>query len=298
MAIKTVRAQINGQWYILTPKDGKYEATVNAPVVTSWSQPDHKYNVVIEATNDAGTVTTADGTQIPELKLRVLEKIKPVVTIISPSDGAFIGSNTPSVVFTATDEVNGSGVSTGTLVVKLDGAPVPAGQITNEPITNGFKFTYTPGAPLGDGEHTITVDISDNDGNAADQRETSFTVDTVPPSLNITSPTDNLVTASKTLVVAGSTNDNTGSPVVISIKLGGVDQGAVSIGPDGSFSKQITLSEGANVITITATDAAGRSSEVIRNVTLDTSVPQIVSATLTPNPVDAGKTMVISVVIR
>ena len=48
---------------------------------------------------------------------------------------------------------------------------------------------------------------------------------------------------------------------------------------------------------VTATDAAGKTSSVTRTVTLDTSVPQITAATITPNPVDAGATMVISVTI-
>ena len=39
-------------------------------------------------------------------------------------------------------------------------------------------------------------------------------------------------------------------------------------------------------------------STVTRNVTLDTSVPVIKSATITPNPVDAGATMVIAVEIE
>ena len=45
-------------------------------------------------------------------------------------------------------------------------------------------------------------------------------------------------------------------------------------------------------------DAAGKVSTVTRNVTLDTSVPVIKSATITPNPVDAGATMVIAVEIE
>ena len=47
-----------------------------------------------------------------------------------------------------------------------------------------------------------------------------------------------------------------------------------------------------------ATDAAGKVSTVTRNVTLDTSVPQIVSAGITPNPADAGATGTITVVVQ
>ena len=44
-----------------------------------------------------------------------------------------------------------------------------------------------------------------------------------------------------------------------------------------------------------ATDSAGKSTTVTRTVKLDTKAPVIKSVTLTPNPVDTEKTVVISV---
>lgn len=300
MAIKTVRAQINGQWHTLTlnPSNGRYEAEITAPSVTSYNQPNHYYNVTVEATNDAGTTVSASGTTIPGLQLQVRERIKPVVTITSPSNGARITNNKQPVLFTATDETNGSGVDLSSLVVKLDDVAVPSEQISNSAITNGYSFTYTPAEALSDGSHTVTVDISDHDGNTADQKTTTFIVDTVAPTLNVTAPTEGYITNTAELTVVGTTNDVTSSPVTVKITLNSADQGAVTVNTGGAFSKQITLAEGANVIVITATDAAGKSTSVTRNVTLDTSQPAITSATITPNPVDAGKTMLISVVIE
>lgn len=300
MAIKTVRAQINGQWHTLTlnPSNGRYEAEITAPSVTSYNQPNHYYNVTVEATNDAGTTVSASGTTIPGLQLQVRERIKPVVTITSPSNGARITNNKQPVLFTATDETNGSGVDLSSLVVKLDDVPVPSEQISNSAITNGYSFTYTPADALSDGSHTVTVDISDHDGNTADQKTTTFIVDTVAPTLNVTAPTEGYITNTAELTVVGTTNDVTSSPVTVKITLNSADQGAVTVNTGGAFSKQITLAEGKNVIVITATDAAGKSTSVTRNVTLDTSQPVITSATITPNPVDAGKTMLISVVIE
>lgn len=300
MAIKTVRAQINGQWHTLTlnPSNGHYEAEITAPSVTSYNQPNHYYNVTVEATNDAGTTVSASGTTIPGLQLQVRERIKPVVTITSPSNGARITNNKQPVLFTATDETNGSGVDLSSLVVKLDDVLVPSEQISNSAIANGYSFTYTPAEALSDGSHTVTVDISDHDGNTADQKTTTFIVDTVAPTLNVTAPTEGYITNTAELTVVGTTNDVTSSPVTVKITLNSADQGAITVNAGGAFSKQITLAEGANVIVITATDAAGKSTSVTRNVTLDTSQPAITAATITPNPVDAGKTMLISVVIE
>lgn len=296
MAIKQVRAQVNGQWYTLTlQENGRYEASITAPGATSFNQPGGYYNVTVEATNTAGTAGTADAGTVEGLKLYVKEKVPPVITILSPSGGAYVTNNKQPVVFTITDEAGGSGVKLDSVVVKLDGSPVSAGEVTHSAISNGYSFTYTPAQAMGDGNHTVTVDATDNDGNAATQKSTTFKVDTIPPVLNITSPTEGMITSTAALTVSGTTNDATSSPVTVKISLNGADQGAVTVGGDGAFSKAVTLKEGANVIVVTATDAAGKSSSVTRNVTLDTSVPQIVSATITPNPVDAGQTMLISV---
>ena len=296
MAIQTVRAQVNGQWYTLTLQaNGKYEAQITAPGATSHNQPGGYYNVTVEASNTTGTSVTADASTLEGLKLYVKETVAPVITILSPSSGAYVTNNRQPVVFTITDESGGSGVDLDSVVVKRDGSTVSASEITHSAISNGYSFTYTPGSALGDGSHTVTVNASDNDGNAATQKTTTFTVDTIPPTLNVTSPTEGMITSTPTLVVSGTTNDATSSPVTVNIKLNNADQGAVSVGGDGSFSKSVTLAEGANVIVVTATDSAGKTSSVTRNVTLDTSIPHIVSATITPNPVDVGQTMIISV---
>ena len=251
----------------------------------------------MEATDTAGTQATASGTTMEGLRLVVKETVAPVITIVSPSNGARVTNSNQPVTFTVVDEAGGSGVDLDSVVVKLDNVAVSAGEVTHSAVTNGYSFTYTPASPMGDGSHTVTVDASDNDGNAAAQKSTTFTVDTVAPSLNVTSPTEGLVTNNASITVTGTTNDVTSSPVTVSITLNDADQGAVTVESSGAFSKSITLASGANVIVVTSTDQAGKSTSVTRNVTLDTSVPQIVSATITPNSVDAGETMVISVPI-
>nr|DAE22635.1 MAG TPA: Ig-like domain protein [Siphoviridae sp. ct5co22] len=300
MAIKTVQAIINGQTYNLTKNasTGKWEATLTAPGKTSYNLTGGYYNVTVKATNDAGTTGTADAATLNGLKLVVKETVAPVITIVSPSEGAYVSNSKQPVVFTVVDETDGSGVDLSTLVVKQDGTAVASSAITSTPITNGYQVTYTPAAALSDGSHTVTIDCKDHDGNAAAQKSTTYKVDTVPPVLNITAPVAGLVTASSALTIAGTTNDATSSPVTIAVKLNGVDQGAVSVASNGNFTKSVTLAEGENTIVVTATDAAGQTTTVSRTVTLDTSVPVIKSATIVPNPVDTGATMVISVTIE
>lgn len=296
MAISTVRAKVNGTWYTLAydSASSSYKATVTAPGATSFRQTGGYYNVEIEATNTAGTTFTTNGTSLSGLRLVVKEKVVPVITITSPSAGAYVINNKPNIVCTVVDEANGSGINLSTLSVKVDGTAI---QHTTTAITNGYTVTATPSTALADGSHTITVDVKDNDGNAAVQKTSTFKLDTVPPTLNISAPSAGLITNTAAQTVTGTTNDATSSPVTVTISLNGTSQGAVSVGTNGSFSKAVTLVEGANTIIITATDAAGKVSTVTRSVTLDTTVPKIVSATISPNPANTGASVVISVVV-
>lgn len=123
----------------------------------------------------------------------------------------------------------------------------------------------------------------------------TFKVDTVPPTLSVTSPTNNLITNTAALTITGTTNDVTSSPVTVKITLNSTDQGAVTVESSGAFSKAVTLASGVNTIVITATDRAGKASSVTRTVTLDTGAPVFNSVTITPNPVNAGQTYIISV---
>ena len=146
----------------------------------------------------------------------------------------------------------------------------------------------------------VTVKATDVAGNittkdAAATSSTSFKVDTVPPVLTLSSPTDKLVTNQSACTVKGTTNDATSSPVTVTVKLNSGAAEAVTVGSDGSFSKALTLAEGTNTIIVVAKDGAGKTTTVTRTVTLNTVAPTIKSVTITPNPVDCGKTFVISV---
>ena len=301
MAVKTVKAIINGSSYDLQYDEGtqSWKATISAPSETSYTQDGHYYPVTIKAEDDAGNVTEkgADDPILGEdLQLRVLEKVAPVISITYPTSDAYISTATPQIEWTVTDE--GSGIDADTIKLKIDSeADITGDSIQKESIASGWKCKYTPTEALDDGLHVITFNVSDNDGNAAQAQTISFTVDTVPPVLNITSPTEGYITNNETLVVSGTTNDATSSPVTVTVELNNGGAEKVEVQENGSFTKELTLSEGANVIKIVATDSAGKQTVVTRNVTLSTSAPVIVSVSIVPNPVDAGQTFIITAVV-
>lgn len=203
MAVKTAQYIFNGQTYNLTynSTSGKWEATVTAPSKSSYNQPDHVLGGAVKATDAAGNTTTVDqshATLGESLKLRVKEKTAPTITITSPSAGAYITNTTPTIEFQVKD--TDSGVNAGTIVVTVDGTAVST--VTKTAIDGGYKCTCTS-PTLKDGSHTISVKASDNDGNAAAAKTATFTVDTVPPTLQITAPSNDLITNKKTVTVSG-----------------------------------------------------------------------------------------------
>ena len=188
------------------------------------------------------------------------------------------------------------GLFKGTIGITIDsGSKVTGDSITKTAVTGGYECTYTPTTALADGSHTIKIDASDFDGNAATQKTVTFKIDTVPPTLSITAPADKLVTNKTAVTVTGTTNDATSSPVTVTVKLNSGTAETVTVGSDGTFSKALTLVTGTNTITVVAKDSAGKTTTVTRTVTVDTTAPVIKSVTINPNPVDCGKTYVISV---
>ena len=304
MAITTVKATIDGQEHTLTYSDssGKWEATLTAPDKSSYNQSGHYYNVSVLAADNAGNTTQVDAdtpTIGDSLRLVVKEHVKPTISITSPGEGALLTDNTPEITIQLRDD--DSGINIDTLAIKIDSGEAVGNTspgVVASPVEGGYDVTYTPQSVLSDGAHAITVNVSDNDGNAANQATRNITVDTVAPTLNVTSPAEGLVTNQAALTVSGTTNDATSGPVTVAITLNSADQGAVTVQSNGSFSKAITLAEGDNVIVITATDRAGKSTSVTRNVELNTTAPQITAVEIIPNPADAGATYVIKVTVE
>lgn len=279
MAIKTVQVTINGVPTTLTlnPQTGKYEATITAPTKSSYNQSGGYYNVTVKATDTAGNSTSkdaTDGTLGSKLKLVVKEKVAPTIIVTYPTASATTTNNKPTFTWKVSDD--DSGVNSNTIGITIDSGSKITSGITKTATAGGYECSYTPATALSDGSHTVKFNASDNDGNAATQKSVTFKVDTVPPTLNVTSPAEGLVTNNAT----------------VTVKVNGT---AVTVDASGNFSTTVTLTEGSNTITVVATDSAGKATTVARKVTLDTKAPTITDVSITPNPVDGGKTFVIAV---
>lgn len=169
----------------------------------------------------------------------VKDTTPPALTISQPNEGAFV--NTQQVLVTGT-------VSDSTTT-----------QVTvNDVIATISNGQYTATVPINnEGINTLTVRATDFVNNQTTLTR-NIIRDTTPPLLTVTQPQEGDTFTSDEIIVTGSFMD-TNSVIVM------VNGVAATISAN-DFTAIVPLNNGANTITIIATDIAGNQSQVIRNV--------------------------------
>jgi len=145
---------------------------------------------------------------------------------------------------------------------------------------NGLLASLTPGTagqtgftvkvPLAaEGPNTLAFVAVDAAGNRTDSTRTVIR-DTQPPVVTLTSlPDGATVRADSVLTVTGTITDLTR----VTANINGQPLAIDSV--SHAFSQRITLANGINFVTVTATDAAGNAASVVRQVTVDHTPPTI-----------------------
>lgn len=271
-------AMINGQKVsaVYDEETGLWSVEMTAPAVSSWNLPDHVYTVSLHAEDEAGNVasmTSDDATYGSQLKIRVLETTKPVAIITKPTSGSIFGTDTVDVELRVSDEGD-SGINESSIVFKVNNLN-KSSELTwiKDPDAESDvrSATYTA-VDLSDGTNSLSLTVTDNDGNVSETANVTIVISTAAPTLEITSPMEGIITNGDTVTISGSSGTGTAGVSISSITVNGVP---VIIESDGTFTYDYTLSEGENVITIVATDTVGNSTQVVRHVTLDTKAPVI-----------------------
>lgn len=292
--IKSAYVMLNGQktTAILDSKTGLWTAKVTAPSESSWSQTGHVYSAEIHADDAAGnsaSLNSNDATYGAQLKIRVLEKTAPIATIVSPTAGSVLGSAEQRISLKISDSGN-SGLNMESIKFTVNGNVIANTNLTWADASGEKTATYNA-TGLPDGSNTITLDVSDNDGNKATQASTNFVISTAAPTLNVTSPADKILTNQNKVTVSGIANPGSASVTLSSVKINDVDAKPAA---DGKFSLEVTLTEGANTVKIIATDSLGKSTTVTRTITLDSKAPVISDVKTVSTTVDTGKTITIT----
>ena len=119
-----------------------------------------------------------------------------------------------------------------------------------------------------EGENQLRYTAVDAAGLRTDSVRTVIR-DTEPPVITLTAPAEGVLTRDSLLQVRGTITDRTR----VTANINGV---ALTLSPEGAFEAQVpATAEGANFLTVSATDAAGNSSSAARQVTRDTRPPVV-----------------------
>ncbi|USQ78187.1 carboxypeptidase regulatory-like domain-containing protein [Ornithinimicrobium faecis] len=154
-------------------------------------------------------------------------------------------SLTTEEALVATAEVEVSGVAPDADAVTLTVDDTEVGSVTPD-ADGAFAATI----PLTEGPNEV-VALATNAAGSTPSEPLVVTLDTTAPELTW-SPEDGSHVLETELVVTGSTTDLYADPV--SVQVNGTE---VSVTEDGNFEAPVTLVEGDNTLTVTATDALG-----------------------------------------
>ncbi len=182
-----------------------------------------------------------------------VDRTPPVLELDAPADGAVLSSRSFSVRGRVVDGAGSARLGGEALSLDADGR---------------FETTLTLDA---DGPVVIALDADDASGNSAETLRRRVVVDSVAPSVVVTSPVDGVVVDTPDLTVAGRVAD---AHPPTSVRVGDRE---VPLSADGSFTLALTLAaEGSHSIAVEAIDAAGNAQTATLTVTFDSGVPTIV----------------------
>lgn len=244
--------------------DGGAWLAVSGTSVTLSSLSDGEHTVTVRVSDEAGN-------EAEDTVGFAVDTADPSVSITSPEDGAVIDSSSVALAWTATD--------VDTTEYSVDGGSWLA--------VTGTSVTVSS---LADGEHTISVRVTDVAGNTA-MDSVAVTVDTAAPTVVITAPASDASVADTTVAVVFSADDGTGSGVsAIEVSL---DGGAWSAADSGTGHTFTGLAAGEHTVEVRATDMAGNtgSDSVTFTVVLD-DVDPTVSITSPADAADVGTSSV------
>ncbi|MFP2431892.1 BapA/Bap/LapF family large adhesin [Enterobacter ludwigii] len=241
---------------VLVPASGVWSITPSSPLA------DGGHVLTATAVDAAGNPSgpsnawsiTVDGTA-PEVPV-----ISQVVDDVQGSTGALTAG---AITNDPTPTLNGTAEPGSTVTIRLDGVDIGTALVGS-----GGAWTFTPGTPIGNGEHTLTAVTTDAAGNISlPSGGFTFTVDiTPPPAATITTVTDDVGDVQGPLT-SGDTTDDTqpllqGSApagTVITLYDGNTLLGTATLDGTGgwSFTPTTPLTNGSHSLTVHATDTAG-----------------------------------------
>ena len=230
---------------------GIKSVTVNDQAVTV--NPDGSFSYALTLTAGANTITTIAtdnaGNQQVDTRTVTYDPNAPVLAVSAPADNS---TTTQSFI-----TLNGTISETSTVTVSVNNGSPQSAAITGS--------TYSATVNLAPGVNTIDISATDLAGNTTTAKRTvTYDNSNTSLSLAVTSPSQDITTRNPSLILKGKVIDGQ-EHVTVTVSMNGRTYTPVI--NDGVFQQRLTFkAPKLYVITVTATDDAGNSSAVIRNV--------------------------------
>ncbi|MFZ1081171.1 MAG: Ig-like domain-containing protein, partial [Candidatus Kryptoniota bacterium] len=247
--------------------------TVNGTAVTV-SNGSFSTSVSLTEGVDVITVVAIDasGNQSTQKVMVTKDSTPPTLTVISPINGLITNASSVSVYGTVVDSTAVTVTVNGTSVVVA---------------SDSFRTS----AALIEGTNTITVIATDAAGNTTTAVVRTVRRYSVAPVITISNPSNGLITNQASVTISGSVQDSTAVTLTI-------NGSPVTVGTGGSFSQQVSLAEGTNVYTISATDAAGNTGSKQITVIKDTILPALSITSPVDSTITNNATIIVSGTVK
>lgn len=190
------------------------------------------------------------------------DTVSPVLTIEAPEQGAYLTNSRPSLEFSYSDV--GSGADPESLAILVDGYEQEANCETAEGVA-----LCTPLQAFDEGMVSVKATVADFSGNVSEPEEVTFTVDTVPPEIQVTSPASGSYTNVAEATISGIVSEPS------TLTLNDLD---VALDVSNGFEENVSLQEGDNTFILRARDWASNVSQLSLTLILDTAVPEAIVA--------------------
>jgi len=276
----------NGEYLLKVPVDnpdtGEKDGGVDGDIVEFYVNGSYakSYTFSIGSVTELDLSVSVAGTQAQGTATK--DTVAPTITELTPGNDSFVNNTTPTISAVVSDDL--SGINAESIQMTLDDTPVQP----NYDSDTG-TVSYTPESDLTEGQHTVSLNVSDNAGNTAEV-SWSFTVDVTPPTISITTPIagDDVINAQEAengITITGTVSDEGSGVAEVTVTLSdGTNnvQKATVVDPDtGTWNVSFTsdnltqLSDGQITVTATATDRAGNQNSDQKQITKDTAAPTV-----------------------
>ena len=222
---------------------------------------------LIEGTHTIGGVVSDNAGNSSPVSggFSVVDNTAPAISNLLPS--GIIDNAVPTLSAVYTDDI--SGINTATVIVTLDGSPVSGCSVTSSSVS-------CASGGLADGIHNLSVDVSDNAGNAGSVSG-SFTVstDTTPPVIFNLQPGNYINLTNVTLNASYSDTGSGVDTATVVVTLDGSPVGGCAVGANSVSCAVNGLGEGAHSFSVNVNDMIGNAGSATSSFSVDTAKPTV-----------------------